>query len=77
MWLLGHQPLGTKEGKDEYDVGGGDFTALLSALQAGADVIRVGLFGHINEAGLSDVLSRDYLPLFPSITAPGWPRPCD
>jgi hypothetical protein len=31
----------------------------------------VGLFGHRNLAGLNEVLSSAFLPLFPAITAPG------
>lgn len=71
VWLVGHQPLRTKEGADEYDVSSSQFRELKNLLSEYKDIIKVGLFGHINQAGLSEVLSDHYLPLFPAITAPG------
>lgn len=71
VWVVGHQPLNTKEGADEYDVNSANFAMLKELFQLYHDIIKVGLFGHINQAGLSEVLSSHYVPLFPSITAPG------
>lgn len=71
VYLVGHQPLQTKRGKDELDVSEVDFKLLKDILMDYADVILVGFFGHRNLAGIFEVLSPEFLPLFPAITAPG------
>jgi len=71
VYIIGHQPLATKKGKDEYDVSDSHYRQIKMIFEKYADIIRVGLFGHRNLAGLTEVLSEDFKPLFPAITAPG------
>lgn len=71
VYVVGHQPMSTNKGKDEMDVDGAHFNALKDVFELYQDLIVVGLFGHRNLAGLSEVLSSVYMPLFPAITAPG------
>ena len=51
VYIIGHQPLTTKKGKDEYDPAATHFTHLKALLAKYAPIIRVGLFGHRNVAG--------------------------
>lgn len=71
VYIIGHQPLTTNKGKDELDVEGHAYTALKELFTEYSHIITVGLFGHRNLAGLNEVLSDSFMPLFPSITAPG------
>ena len=71
VYIIGHQPLTTKKGKDEYDTEAAPFLHLKELLTDYAPIIKVGLFGHRNVAGFGEVLNKDFLPIFPSLTAPG------
>jgi hypothetical protein len=51
VYIIGHQPLTTKRGRDEYDPRATHFTRLKALLAKYAPIIRVGLFGHRNIAG--------------------------
>lgn len=71
VYIIGHQPLTTKKGKDEYDTESEQFISLKQLLTKYSPIIKVGLFGHRNVAGFGEVLNKDFLPIFPSLTAPG------
>jgi hypothetical protein len=71
VWIVGHQPQGTAKGKDELDRTNVNFQLMKELFVEYQSIIRVGLFGHHNQAELSEVLSPSFLPLFPSLTAPG------
>ena len=71
VYIIGHQPLTTKKGKDEFNIEGEYFLDLKDLLTEYAPIIKVGLFGHRNVAGFGEVLNKDFFPLFPSLTAPG------
>lgn len=51
MYIVGHQPLSTKNGKDEMDVESFHFQELKNLFEEYRDIIKVGLFGHRNLAG--------------------------
>ena len=51
VYLIGHQPLTTKKGKDEYDPDASHFTSLKALLAKYSSIIKIGLFGHRNIAG--------------------------
>lgn len=71
VWIVGHQPLNTNKGKDEFSVEGVHYLGIKDTFTEYGDIIKVGLFGHRNVAGLAEVLSNDFHPIFPSLTAPG------
>lgn len=71
VWIVGHQPLNTNKGKDEFTVEGVHYSGIKDTFTEYGDIIKVGLFGHRNVAGLAEVLSKDFHPIFPSLTAPG------
>lgn len=71
MYLVGHQPLATKKGKNELDVEGIHFGQFKNLLAQYSSDIKLGLFGHRNLAGLQEILSPLGRPLIPSITVPG------
>jgi hypothetical protein len=71
VYLVGHQPLTTKKGKDELDIEGIHFGRLKDLLAKYSSTIKVAFFGHRNLAGLSEVLGPLGRPLIPSITVPG------
>lgn len=71
VYLIGHPPLTTKEGRDEMDVGSQFYRRFKTLLSAYSSIIKVGLFGHHNYAFVEEILSTSYLPLIPSIIAPG------
>ena len=47
------------------------YSRLKTLLGAYSSIIKVGLFGHHNYAFLEEILSTSYIPLIPSIIAPG------
>ena len=59
---MGHQPFTTKKGKDEYEPDAWHFKHLKSLFAEYASVIRVGLFGHRNVAGIEYYAQRN--PIF-------------
>lgn len=71
VWIVGHQPLATAKGKDELTIDEVHFELLKEVMTMYSGIIELGLFGHRNLAGLNEVFSSHYLPLFPAITAPG------
>lgn len=85
VYLLGHQPLSTRFGLDEFDTHSEQFVELKRILTKHAAIIRVGLFGHDNFQELVQVLGTkgetgaeaeaeteaSSLPLFPAIVATG------
>jgi hypothetical protein len=54
VYVVGHQPLATKNGKDEMDVGAYHFQEVKRLLEEYKDIIKVGLFGHRNLAGVGE-----------------------
>jgi len=71
VYLIGHQPMTTKKGKDELEVEAADYVELQSVLADHADIIRAGLFGHRNLAGIQPIMGPLGQPSIPSITVPG------
>lgn len=51
VYIIGHQPLTTKKGKDEFAPDATHFTHLKALLAKYSPIIKVGLFGHRNVAG--------------------------
>lgn len=71
VYLIGHQPMTTKEGRDEMDVESEFYRRLKMILSAYSSIIKVALFGHHNYAFVEEVMSSSFIPLIPSIIAPG------
>jgi hypothetical protein len=71
VYLIGHQPLTTKEGHDEMDIKSPFYRQFKTLLSAYSMIIKVGLFGHHNYAFVEEIMSTTYLPLIPSIIVPG------
>uniref|UniRef100_A0A6T2AYJ6 Calcineurin-like phosphoesterase domain-containing protein n=1 Tax=Eutreptiella gymnastica TaxID=73025 RepID=A0A6T2AYJ6_9EUGL len=71
VYIVGHQPLTTKRGKDELNVYGVHYGKLKFLLDRYQDIIKVGLFGHRNLAAIQPIASALGRPIIPSITVPG------
>jgi hypothetical protein len=71
VFLVMHQPLATKKGKDELDIEGEHFGRIKELLVTYQHIIRAGFFGHRNLAGVQEILSPLGAPIIPSITVPG------
>jgi len=71
VYIVGHQPLTTKKGKDELDVEGLHYGRLKDYLSQYADIIKMGFFGHRNLAGLQEIMSPWGTAIIPSLTGPG------
>ncbi len=54
--IVGHQPIATKNGKDELDVDSIHFRRVRELLYEYSPIIRAALFGHRNLAGLQNIL---------------------
>lgn len=71
VYLVGHQPLATKKGKDEMDIRDPHYMQFQGVLGEHQDIIRVAMFGHRNYAGLQPILDTVERPIIPSLTIPG------
>jgi len=71
VYLIGHQPMSTKNGYNQFEKGY-HVDYLKEIMAEYKDIIRIGLFGDRNVAGMEPLWDRtNTVPTIPMITVPG------